>query len=553
MRQIPDNEKLTVLAVDDSAVMLEALKKLLDQDYHLILTKSLADFEAVIKSVTPEIILLDLNLPDGNGIDICRSLRAEKAFSETAILIITATTDSDTIEKGYLAGSDDFIRKPFIPYELKAKILMFEKIIRDRSNIHAAYISQLELNNKLNTFNQIVQENIITRDPESSFKTAEHLSEIINVGYIEVVKKQGPQFITLVKKEYEESGKYRPFEELNKILSISERFAAGSDTMRIKSGDSHIYCLVIPLLLGEKIFGYILFENNTPFRDDDQKMINLFSNFFTILHNRFSVEHAIEKMNSEYKSEVSRVRKIQVSSLPDFSRITGYDISSAFLPAQDISGDFFDGYFISEKVYQIILCDVSGHGIASSFIGNQIRTLFKTLSGNGKTPAEIVKEVNDVIAADLQGLYYFATVLVLHINLESGVIRYVSAGHPPMFYYRIREKSCTRLPNTGPLMGLFPDNLYNNNEVIIEEGDSLILYTDGIPEAGSAHKKEDGEMFGEQRIEEQFIEGQGHSSRDIIHTIIGSLYEFTEYADQEDDITIICIRRDRDVGDIVIF
>ena len=549
------SDKIHILAMDDSAVMREALSQILSSDYELTLVKNHADFREMLEPSEPHIILLDLNIPDGNGIDICRTLRLDNRYEETAIIIITGSNDMETIEDGYSAGADDFIRKPIIPYELKAKIQLFEKSIRHKSQLVKAYTTQVELNKKLNMFQQIVQDNISTRDLESSFRTAEELSEIINAGYIEIIKISGSERQSILSKSYNESGRYRSFEELNKILQVTERIRDKTETMKIKSGDSSLHCLVIPLLLNRKIFGYILIENNTPFSEEDLRIIALFSNFFTIIHNRFSIENEIEKMNNEYKAEISKVRKIQVSMLPDFSTIRGYDISAAYIPAQDISGDFFDSNYIDEDTYQIIICDISGHGIASSYIGNQIRTLFKTASHEMDSPSAIVKAVNDAIATDLQGLYYYATAVVIQIQLKEGIIRYVNAGHPPILLYKKNEQKEHRLMQTGPLIGLFEDNEYREEEIRLEENDTILLYTDGVTEAGSDRIEagNDAEMFGDDRLMEGFVENQGLSSRDIIQSIIGQVYEFTDYSEQSDDVTIICIRKDKSVGDILIF
>jgi serine phosphatase RsbU (regulator of sigma subunit)/DNA-binding response OmpR family regulator len=555
MNGYPETPKTKILALDDALLMREALSQILSADYDLVLAGTHADFLEKIPDYNPNIILMDLNLPDGNGIDICRELRKDRAYEETAIIIITGSTDTKTIEECYNAGADDFIRKPFIPYELRAKVGLFEKSIRSREQMIMAYLSQVEMNRKLNTFTQIVQENIITRDIESSFKTAEELSNIISCGYIEILRKEEGGNQSLVRKVCRKDAKYRPFSELDRILDITEGLTEKTKTIKIKSGESSIYCLVIPLLLNREVFGYILLENSTPFSEEDLRIIDLFSNFFTIIHNRFSVERAIEKMNNEYKNEISKVRRIQVSSLPDFSRIKGYDISAAYIPAQDISGDFFDATFIDDDIYQIILCDVSGHGIASSYIGNQIRTLFKTVSAQKMGPSAIVKAVNDAIASDLDGLYYYATAVVLHIWLKEGVIRYVNAGHPPILHYREKKNRCERLKNNGPLVGLFRDNQYMEEEIVFDENDSLLLYTDGVTEAGAERYQDDREleMFGEERLSAIFRENQGSSSRDTIQALIGQVYEFTEYSELGDDVTIISIRRDKTVGDIVIF
>ena len=98
------------------------------------------------------------------------------------------------------------------------------------------------------------------------------------------------------------------------------------------------------------------------------------------------------------------------------------------------------------------------------------------------------------------------------------------------------------------MVGLFDDNEYETRELTLEEGDTLLLYTDGVTEA-SRSIEGNSEMYGEERLLDNFTSLRGANSRDIIHTIIGTVYEYTEYGDQEDDITLICIRRGNPHGE----
>jgi len=543
MNENSDNKRLTVLALDDSLAMREALSVILAGEYDLRLSKNFSEFDSILNREIPHIILLDLHLPDANGIEICEALRNKKKYDDVAIIIITGDISTKTIENGYSAGADDFLRKPIIAYELKSKIQIFERIIRSKLKLKADYYAQLDYNKKLNILNQIVQENLSIRDSEASFRTAEHLSEVIEMGYIEIVKKDFDNYSTILSKYYFEKENYRSFIELNRILRVTDKIRNNIETMKIKSGSSTIHCAVSSLILNGEIFGYILLENQAPFSENDKKIITLFTNFFSIINSRFSVEREIEKMNHDYKIEVSKIRKMQVASLPEFDQLNGYDMSSAFLPAQDISGDFFEGFFLDEETYQIILCDVSGHGIASAYVGNQIRTLIRKISSSEISPAELAKSVNDSLAVDLKGLYYFATMLICQIKYKNGEINYVNAGHPPMLLYRTETGECIELEHTGPLIGLFENNEYEESSISLNEGDTIVLYTDGIPEAAAVERTKSGDMYGEERLKNKFIESQSLSCRDLIHSILGSLYEFTEYSEQEDDITIICMRK----------
>jgi len=535
-------KKLTILAVDDDKTMQMVLKQLLDIEYDLHLTKTVAEFKTQLFEVVPDIFLLDVNLPDGDGIDLCRILREDERHQESVIMLITSSNKTTTIEKGYAAGANDFIRKPLVPCEITSKIELYEKMIGRRESLRRAYHSQVTLNKRLHNLTGIVKNHIKSRDEGEDIRLAEDLVTIVDTGYIEgVIEKKG-SFLTIFVRRSNNESKYRSFEDMNRSLGLTEKEEKTLHQFKIKSGDTTIFCLLIPLVDENSSKGYILLENTRAFTEEDLEIIRLFISSFSIIRGRFNIEKSIEKMNREYKNEISKIRKIQVGFLPDFHEITGFEISSAFLPAADISGDFFDAFYLDENTFQIVLCDVSGHGIASSYIGNQIRTLFKLHSTPDRTPAEVTKNVNDILAQDLQGLYYYGTAVVIQIKLKEGEIIYTIAGHPPVLYYKNKKKQCNQLTNTGPLVGLFEDNEFENRELTLEEGDTLLLYTDGVTEA-SAGNTEELEMYGEDRLLELFCELRGNSARDIVHSVIGSVYEFTEYGDQEDDITLLCIQK----------
>ncbi len=531
-----------ILGLDDSKTMRTVLNDLLADRYSLTLTGTVTEFTHALKERVPHIFILDVNLPDGNGIEICRKLKNNALYHESIVILITSSSSATVIEEGYEAGANDFIRKPVIPLEVKTKIELYAKLLNDRETLNNAYKRQVRQNRRMQNLAKIVRDHIKKRGLDESFHIMEGIGEVTSCGYMEIIQKRDNLFNSVLSRHIDKEGVFRPFHELSEKIDLPAQEEEYRE-FKLHIDATPLYCLAAPLKIESTILGYLILESRHPFHAEDIEMIHLFTSFFAIIHSRFTVERAIERMNREYKNEISKVRKIQVSNLPDFHAIKEYSISSAFLPAADISGDFFDAYFISENIFQVIICDVSGHGIASSYIGNQLRTLFKINSSPRTSPAELAKRVNDVLAQDLKGLYYFATACIVQIEMGEGHIRYVNAGHPPLLYYNSDSDDHALLKNSGPLIGLFEDNEYREKKLTMKKGDCLLLYTDGVTEA-TAFTDNKAEMYGEQRLLKTFLSLQENTCRDIIHSIIGSLYEFMEYADQEDDITIICIKKE---------
>ncbi len=555
MNPLPINAHIKIVALDDDPFILKVLRQILPEDIDLATALTCIEFHALARDIAPDIILLDLILPDGDGIEICREFRSFPENRDTFVIVITGSTDQETIERGYAAGADDFIRKPFIASELRAKMRMFERIIRARMSLRYTYRTQVDYNRKLFSLSTLIEKNLKNRDTLAAFRTAEYLYEIIDSIYIELVHEKDGEHVSLIRKsildeENPSRPAFRTFDELDKTTALSTKSHEGTKLFRIQSRGRVIHCCLCTLALTNRQTGYILLENIQPYSAEDREILTLFTGFFTLLANRFRIEKVIEDMNCDFKAEISKIRKIQVSMMPDFVSIPGYDISATYLPAQDLSGDFFDGFYIDENIYQIVLCDVAGHGISSSYVGNEIRTLFRIASTGDKNPAQIATEVNASLSRDMEGLAYYCTAIILQIYFKEGIIKYLNAGHPSALYCKADGKSCLTIEQTGPIIGLFNDNQYDYQEIHMEDRDTMLLYTDGLTEACS---EGGSEMFGENRLTDSFITTLGRSSRDINHFLVGTLYEFVDYSEQVDDITILCIRRDASREDITLF
>jgi sigma-B regulation protein RsbU (phosphoserine phosphatase) len=241
-----------------------------------------------------------------------------------------------------------------------------------------------------------------------------------------------------------------------------------------------------------------------------------------------------------YKKEIYKVREIQATFLPEFKNTENFDITFSMLPAEDLSGDFLDGVKHSQNNTRLIVCDVAGHGIATSYIGNEIRSLFRIFQKDLLPPSDIIQSVNNDMTSNLTNNYYLATAAVCDINTTTGVVNYSSAGHPPSLLYHAEEGKFTWIKTKGTMLGVFSDAEYKTIEFTMQSGDILLMYSDGITEAWSGDKSV---MFGEERLVNAIINADKSSSNHIIMDVLNSLYEFTDYSTQEDDITIICIKK----------
>jgi len=148
--------------------------------------------------------------------------------------------------------------------------------------------------------------------------------------------------------------------------------------------------------------------------------------------------------------------------------------------------------------------------------------------------------VNGIVSRDISGLYYFGTVIVCQLNIETGEVLFSSGGHPPAIFCRSGDGACTLLNKTGPLVGFFEKGDFRDTSFVMKSGDALLLYTDGIPETFSSDGRE---LYGEERLQKTFLENSRLPAQEITRAIVDSVAEFSGYSVQEDDITMICVKK----------
>jgi serine phosphatase RsbU (regulator of sigma subunit) len=225
------------------------------------------------------------------------------------------------------------------------------------------------------------------------------------------------------------------------------------------------------------------------------------------------------------EQELKSARELQQVLIPEtLPELPGFAVTSAYRPAQEVGGDFFqiiplDGQFKGSTL--ILLGDVSGKGLraamAVSLIVGTVRTLAKFLP----RPAEVLAELNERLCGRLQG--GFTTCLALRLDPD-GHCTVASAGHPAPFL----NKREIELPGSLPL-GVVPGRTYEESSFVVREGDHLALYTDGLLEARNAK----GEIFSFERL-------------DALFSTFPDAAKATDAAvhfGQDDDITVLTLRK----------
>ncbi|MCF0175462.1 MAG: SpoIIE family protein phosphatase [Bacteroidales bacterium] len=258
---------------------------------------------------------------------------------------------------------------------------------------------------------------------------------------------------------------------------------------------------------------------------------------------RFSLkEYLHEMMESAAKresmeKELSIAHDIQKSMLPsgECAVISSNDIEiSGFQePAKEVGGDLYQ-YMMKDGCLFFIIGDVSGKGVPASLVMAQTVCLFKAQKSEA-TPLEIVNQINNQLAeGNTQNM--FVTLIVGKMELGSGKLSFCNAGHDPMMLMRNGGVESVEMAHNLPA-GLFENFGYKMDELQLQRGDRLVLYTDGIAEAENPFK----EFYTLARLEGRLLRCSTTVPAELIDEVIEDVRGFADGAPQSDDITMMCL------------
>ncbi len=310
--------------------------------------------------------------------------------------------------------------------------------------------------------------------------------------------------------------------------------------------------LCAPLRAGQRTVGMIALANDAPgsvYATGDLKLLNTIA-----LQTAAAIENALlcaemvgaardrEQLIAIHK-ELDTARSIQhllvPRTFPPFPERTDFDIHAQMTSARAVGGDFFDFFLIDEDRLGVVIGDVSGKGIPAALFMAVTRTQVKTTALRGMPPAECFHEVNRVLVQE-QVNAMFATCFYGLLNVRTGEFHYCSAGHNPPYLLRAQGGVAEPVSEVGGIpLGLFEGMEYRGSTVYLQPGDSLFLYTDGVPEAQNAGQDD----FSDERLVAMLGAGGNLGCQGLIHHVTREVSAFTQGAPQSDDITMLCVRR----------
>ncbi len=303
--------------------------------------------------------------------------------------------------------------------------------------------------------------------------------------------------------------------------------------------------MLSPLIYGGKTLGVLAVSNGPmgqPFTENDFSVFKAIAGQSAFaLYNHLIYSQANEKKQLDH--DLQTAQDIQRILLPATSpKMDHFEIAGINIPAQQVSGDYFDYIQIDPNRYGVVIADVSGKGVPASLIMAMCRSVLRSNAASVKSPAEVLHRVNRQLYPDMrEDMFISLAYVVLDARKNTAILS--RAGHDAPLLYRAADESVQRLNPPGMALGIDSgatfDRITGDFSQALEPGDCLVLYTDGVTEA----LDQQGLEFGMPRMK-QSIQASAHSgAQGIIERLTDDLRDFIGSQPQNDDITLIVIRR----------
>jgi serine phosphatase RsbU (regulator of sigma subunit) len=249
-------------------------------------------------------------------------------------------------------------------------------------------------------------------------------------------------------------------------------------------------------------------------------------------------------LRAHLESELETARKIQEKLLPhEMPQLSGFEIAGTSIPSKQVGGDYFDFLDLGKGRLGIAIADVSGKGIPAALLMANLQASLHAQTLEIDQVAEVATRINNLLVKSTDA-NMFVTFFYGLLDRSQSTFISTNAGHNPPILLR-QDQTMERLEMGGLVLGFLSDQKYEQQTTTLHPGDILVLYTDGITEARSPEEESSVEdkLFGEERLVQVVKESASLSAREIQSAILQAVSDHTKNTPQEDDITLVVIKR----------
>jgi sigma-B regulation protein RsbU (phosphoserine phosphatase) len=310
-----------------------------------------------------------------------------------------------------------------------------------------------------------------------------------------------------------------------------------SSTMTIQGIRS---VLAVPLGVGENVFGIIYADSPIAegrFTEDHLKVLTTLASVAAIrVENARLLEEQMDRERMEHELQLASEiqQRFQPTAPP---QVPGYELQGISFPCYEIGGDYYDFIEREDGRLVIALGDVSGKGTAAALLMSSLHAAVHAQASSHNSLVETIGEVNRYLAENTPA-NRFVTLFYAELDPQAGALSFLNAGHnPPLIVHA--AGTVEQLASGGLPLGIQPDALFREGRTQLLPGDVLVVYSDGVSEAGNPQ----GEEFGSMRLMEVVSRNMDASAAGIRDRIEAALTKWAQGTPAADDITLVIVKR----------
>lgn len=301
--------------------------------------------------------------------------------------------------------------------------------------------------------------------------------------------------------------------------------------------------IALPIYVQEKQVGFIAMLNEVS-EAFNREMVNIMTTFVNqasiTLENLSLIKESLE--NERYKEQLKIAKNVQKSLLPnDLSMGNHFDLDAFSMAADEVGGDYYDIIQTAEDRFGLIIGDVSGKGTSAAFQMAQMKGIFHSLASQDLSASQFNTQAN-VALSNCLDKSSFITATYFNINEADRTIEFSRAGHCPTLMFCSENDKTEFLMSDGMGLGIVRNSSYekyvHSTTLNYKEGDTMLLYTDGITEA----RNEKGELFGDDRLRDSFSSHSKKAPTQIKEGIKRDLSQFMGELEIDDDYTMVVVK-----------
>lgn len=494
--------------------------------FEVVQAQTLAAGLEKINSQTYDLILVDLVLPDGHGLDAFTQIRG--AAPQTPIVVF-AEVDSEEIAARTLSlGAQDYLIRP----HLDGQVLTVT--IRKTLDRHYCQLTHNYEGFLLQTLMNNIPDAVYFKDTRSRFlMISRALSKKHRlVDPQQAVGKSDADYFTAPHAEQalaDEQTIMRTGQTMEGIEE-SETWPDGSVTW--------------------------VSSTKMPLRNQSGRIIGTFGISRDITARKCAQmalaeqSQILHKKNQQIEDELKMARELQLAMLPqDFPAVSvgacsgeALKFYSYYMPSGAVSGDFFDVFQLSDTSVGIFICDVMGHDVRAALVTAMIHALVEDLSMKTADPGQLLSDINLALFKVFRqaGTTMFATALYMVADVATGKLSYSNAAHPHPLRLKRPAGTVDVLGHAtggkkGAALGLFKESKYSTNYETMNVGDLMVFYTDGLIE----EEAENGDIFSLERLAETIASRRELPPKELLAKVLDGIRQFSGHQEFSDDVCLL--------------